>query len=94
MTTELKIQIVFAVILAFELLGLFMIVIRTVANLEYAFNRTEEIISREVQLSLKFKEAEKVSEQKAVQLESKNKKNELLLNIPFMERLSKEKRGG
>jgi hypothetical protein len=94
MNTELKIQIVFAVVLAFELLGLFMIVIRTVANLEYAFNRAEEIVKREIQLSLRFKEAEKVSQQKADQLESKSKKNELLLNIPFMERLSKEKRGG
>lgn len=94
MATDLKIQIVFAVVLAFELLGLFMIVIRTVANLEYAFNRAEEIIAREVQLSLRFKEAEKTSQQKAEQRESKSKKNELLLNIPFMERLSKEKRGG
>lgn len=94
MTTELKVQIVFAVILAFELLGLFMIVIRTVANLEYAFHRAEEIVGREVQISMRHKEAEKVSEQKAKETESKSKKNELLLNIPFMERLSKEKRGG
>jgi hypothetical protein len=94
MTTELKIQIVFAVILAFELLGLFMIVVRTVANLEYGFNRAEEIIAREVKLSLRHKEAEKASVAKMEQVESKNKKNELLLNIPFMERLSKEKRSG
>ena len=95
MTTELKIQIIFALTLAFELLGLYMIVIRTIAGLEYAYNRTEDIINREVQLFLKFKEQEKVSQQKQTQNEqSKSKKNELLLNIPFMERLSKEKRGG
>lgn len=95
MNTEIKVQIVFAVILAFELLGLFMIVIRTVANLEYAFNRAQEIVGREVSLSMKFKEKEKESQKKMAQTDmAQSKKNELLLNIPFMERLSKEKRGG
>src|SRR4051812_27077190 len=93
-TSELKVQIVFAVFLALELLGLFMIIIRTVANLEYALNRVEKVITREVQLAMKFKEQEKVTKEKAIQGEDakKGKKNELLLNIPFMERLSKEKR--
>jgi hypothetical protein len=95
MNSELKIQIILAITLAFELLGLFMIVIRTVTNLEYAFNRAEEIINREVQLSMKFREQQRLTQEKAAQGDSnKNKKNELLLNIPFMERLSKEKRGG
>ena len=94
MNVEIKVQILFAVILAFELLGLYMIMIRTVANLEYAFSRAEEIVDREVKLSIRMKEAEKVSVQKQEQTEAKSKKNELLLNIPFMERLSKEKRGG
>lgn len=94
MNVDLKVQVVFAVVLAFELLGLFMILVRTVANLEYAFNRAEEIVAREVKLSMRHKEAEKLSVQKQEQVEAKSKKNELLLNIPFMERLSKEKRGG
>ena len=93
MAIDLKIQIVFALILAFELLGVYMIIVRTVANLEYAFNRAEEIVAREVQISMRFKEAEKVSAQKQeITDQNKSKKNELLLNIPFMERLSKEKR--
>jgi hypothetical protein len=91
--TGIKVQIVFAVLLAFELLALYMIIIRTVANLEYAFNRVEAIINREVQLSMRAKEQEKLTREKAQQNDlSKAKKNDLLLNIPFMERLSKEKK--
>lgn len=93
MPTETKVEIVFAIILSLELLGLFMIIIRTIANLEYAFNRVEAIITREVQLSIKLKEQDRLSKEKALQQDmNKGKKNELLLNIPFMERLSKEKR--
>ncbi len=93
MPTETKVEIVFAIILSMELLGLFMIIIRTIANLEYAFNRVEQIITREVQLSLRLKEQDRLSKEKANQADmKKGKKNELLLNIPFMERLSKEKR--
>ncbi len=93
MTTETKVQIIFAIILSLELLGLFMIIIRTIANVEYAFNRVEEIINREVQLALRLKENERLSKEKGDQNDlNKGKKNELLLNIPFMERLSKEKR--
>ncbi len=93
METHLKIQIVFSVFLSLELLALYMIIIRTVANLEYSFNRIEAIINREVQLSIKGKELEKLAKEKASQNDlSKSKKNDLLLNIPFMERLSKEKK--
>lgn len=93
METGLKIQIVFAVFLALELLGLYMIIIRTVVNLEYAFNRMEDIVHREVQLSLRWREQQRVTQEKQDQnVDSRGKKNELLLNIPFMERLSKDKR--
>lgn len=93
MDNGIKVQIVFSAILVLELLGLYMIIIRTVANLEYAFNRIEAIVGREVQLSIKAKEHEKITREKAQQNDmSKSKKNDLLLNIPFMERLSKEKK--
>ncbi|HLP42319.1 MAG TPA: hypothetical protein VK465_12485 [Fibrobacteria bacterium] len=92
MTTEIKIQIVFAAFLALELLGLYMIIIRTVANMEYAFNRMEDIVSREVQLSLRSREQHRITQEKAQSADTRGKKNELLLNIPFMERLSKDKR--
>ncbi len=93
MEIGLKVQIVFACFLALELLSLYMIIIRTVANLEYAFNRVEAIIAREVQLSQRAKEQEKITREKAQQTDmAKAKKNDLLLNIPFMERLSKEKK--
>ncbi len=93
MENEVKVQIVFAILLTLELLGLYMIIIRTVANLEYAFNRVEAIIGREVQLSMRAKEQEKLTREKATQNDmSKSKKNDLLLNIPFMERLSSEKK--
>jgi|SRR5690606_6516807 len=93
MQIETKIQIVFAVFLSLELLALYMILIRTVANLEYAFNRVDEIIAREVQLAMRAKELERASHEKAKQVETgKSRKNDLLLNIPFMDRLSKEKR--
>jgi hypothetical protein len=93
METGLKVQIIFASLLALELLGLYMIIIRTVVNLEYAFNRIEAIIAREVQLAMRSKEQEKLTREKAQQNDlAKSKKNDLLLNIPFMERLSKEKK--
>src|SRR4051812_21408819 len=93
METHTKIQIVFSLFLSLELLALYMIIIRTVANLEYSFNRIEAIISREVQLSIKNKELEKKANEMASKNDlSKSKKNDLLLNIPFMERLSKEKK--
>ena len=92
MPTETKVQIIFAIVLSLEMLGLFMIIIRTIANLEYAFNRVEEIINREVQLAMRIKENERLSKDRSENSEmNKGKKNELLLNIPFMERLSKEK---
>lgn len=93
METGLKVQIVFACFLALELLALYMIIIRTVASLEYAFNRIEAIIAREVQLAMRAKEQEKLTREKTQQTDlAKAKKNDLLLNIPFMERLSKEKK--
>jgi len=93
MEIGLKVQIVFACLLALELLALYMIIIRTVASLEYAFNRIEAIIGREVQLSMRAKEQEKLTREKTQQSDlAKSKKNDLLLNIPFMERLSKEKK--
>lgn len=93
METGVKVQIVFALFLALELLALYMIIIRTVVSLEYAFNRIEAIINREVQLSMKAKETERLTKEKVQQVDmNKNKKNDLLLNIPFMERLSKEKK--
>ena len=93
METHTKIQIVFSLFLSLELLALYMIIIRTVANLEHSFNRIEAIISREVQLSIKSKELEKKANEMASKNDlSKSKKNDLLLNIPFMERLSKEKK--
>lgn len=94
MPSELKIQIVFAILLALELLGLYMIIIRTVANVEYAFNRMEDIVHREVQLSMRWRENQRITQEKQEQnVEARGKKkNELLLNIPFMERLSKDKR--
>jgi hypothetical protein len=93
METGLKVQIVFASLLALELLALYMIIIRTVVNLEYAFNRIEAIIGREVQLAMRSKEQEKLTREKTQQNDlAKSKKNDLLLNIPFMERLSKEKK--
>ena len=93
MEIGVKVQIVLSIFLSLELLALYMIIIRTVANLEYAFNRIEAIINREVQLSLRVIDQEKKLKEKADKNDmSKSKKNDLLLNIPFMERLSKEKK--
>ena len=95
MPIDIKVQIILASILALELLGLFMIIIRTTATLEHGLNRVEEIINREIQLSLRIKDKERLTKEKAAQADQgKGKKNELLLNIPFMERLNKEKGKG
>jgi hypothetical protein len=91
MQIETKVQIIFAIFLSLELLGLFMIIIRTIANMEHALNRVEEIIGREVQLAHRLKDNERLTKEKSNQNDmSKDKKNDLLLNIPFMERLHKE----
>ncbi|MDQ3000981.1 MAG: hypothetical protein M3Y08_06935 [Fibrobacterota bacterium] len=93
MEIVIKVQIVFAIFLSLELLALYMIIIRTIANLEYSFNRIETIVTREVQLSLHSKKQEKLATEKAQQNDmNKGKRSDLLLNIPFMERLSKEKK--
>ncbi|MEO7425260.1 MAG: hypothetical protein ABI036_08735 [Fibrobacteria bacterium] len=93
METSIKVQIVLSIFLSLELLALYMILIRTVANLEYAFNRIEAIINRELQLSLRAMENEKKLKEKVEKNDmSKTKKNDLLLNIPFMDRLNKEKK--
>ena len=93
MESGIKVQIVLSIFLSLELLALYMILIRTIASLEYAFNRIEAIINREVQLSMRAIEQAKKSKEKADKQDlSKSKKNDLLLNIPFMDRLSKEKK--
>ena len=93
METSIKVQIVLSIFLSLELLALYMILIRTVANLEYAFNRIEAIINRELQLSMRAMENEKKLKEKVEKNDmSKTKKNDLLLNIPFMDRLNKEKK--
>lgn len=93
MEVGIKVQIVFSIFLSLELLALYMIIIRTIANLEYAFNRIEAIIGREVQLSMRGMQQDKKAKEKADKADmNKSKKNDLLLNIPFMERLSKEKK--
>jgi hypothetical protein len=93
METSIKVQIVLSIFLTLELLALYMILIRTVANLEYAFNRIEAIINRELQLSMRAMENEKKLKEKVEKNDmSKTKKNDLLLNIPFMDRLNQEKK--
>ena len=67
MPSEVKIQLLFAFLLAMELLGLYMIIIRTVASLEYACNRIEDIVEREVQLSWKWLENQRVALEKEAQ---------------------------
>ena len=67
MPIEIKVQIILASILSLELLGLFMIIIRTTANLEHGLNRVEEIINREIQLSLRIKDKERITKEKAAQ---------------------------
>jgi hypothetical protein len=53
----------------------------------------EDIVHREVQLSSKWREQQRITKEKQEQAQdTRGKKNELLLNIPFMERLSKDKR--
>lgn len=91
MDATLKMQIFFAAVLVMTLLGLYMIVVRTLANLEYAVNRLEDIVTREIQIRQRFLIKQKELALKA-QDGDKNARNELLLNIPFLEKLSKDKK--
>jgi hypothetical protein len=89
MEPSLKLQIFFGVVLAATMLGLYMILVRTMANLEYAVDRLEEIVMREIQIRRSFLEKQRELAIKAREGD-KNARNELLLNIPFLERLNKD----
>jgi len=88
MEPSLKLQLFFASVWVLTMLGLYMILVRTLANLEYAMNRMEEIIQREIQIRRRFMQKQNELSLKAQEGE-KGAKNELLLNIPFLERLKK-----
>lgn len=92
MEPSLKLQLFFGAVLALTMLGLYMILVRTMANLEYAVARLEEIVVREIQIRRNFLEKQYELAIKAREGD-KNARNELLLNIPFLERLSKEGHG-
>jgi hypothetical protein len=89
MELDLKLPLFFASVLVLALLGLYMILVRTLANLEYAVDRLEEIVTREIQIRRSFLEKQRELAIKAKEGD-KNARNELLLNIPFLERLSKD----
>jgi hypothetical protein len=89
MEPDLKLPLFFASVLVLALLGLYMILVRTLANLEYAVDRLEEIVTREIQIRRTFLEKQRELALRAREGD-KNARNELLLNIPFLERLSKD----
>jgi hypothetical protein len=89
MDPSLKMQLFFAIVLVVTMLALYMILVRTIANLEYSVNRLEEIIMREIQIRKRYMEKQGELALKAKDGD-KNARNELLLNIPFLERLSKD----
>jgi len=93
MDASLKLQIFFAVILVGILLAMTMILIRTLANLEHSMDRLEEIVNREIQLRGRFLNKQKELADKAKDGD-KAARNELLLNIPFLEKLNKERTTG
>jgi hypothetical protein len=94
MPPELKLQVFFAVLLCLSLLGVFMMLARTLAGLEYAMNRIEEVMGRELSLASRQMEREKEAAKMAAQQKDRRSRNDLLLNIPFMDRLNKEKQKG
>jgi hypothetical protein len=91
MDPSLKLSIFLAFLLFSGMIGLYMILARTLANLEYALERIEELVEKELNLALKVKEREKDQAKKSVQNPDKHARNDLLLNIPFMDRLGKDK---
>jgi hypothetical protein len=93
MDPSLKIQLFCGSLLVLSMLGIYMILVRTLANLEYAMNRLEEIVQREIQIRRRFLEKQHELAIRAREGD-KNARNELLLNIPFLERLTKEKKNG
>jgi Tfp pilus assembly protein PilV len=94
MPLDLKLQIFFAVLLCAILIGLVMILTRTLAGLEYAMNRIEELMSKELSLARQQLDRETEAAKKAATHSGRRSRNDLLLNIPFMDRLHKEKQKG
>ena len=94
MPPEFKLQVFFALLICSSLLGLFMMLARTLAGLEYAMNRIEEVMGRELSLANRKMEREMEASKKASMNADRHSRNDLLLNIPFMDRLNKEKQKG
>ncbi len=91
MSVELKLQLFFAFVLVITLLGSFMLIIRTVASLEYAVSRLEQIVNMEVVLAKRYKAQTNLAQSQAEARErEQSQRNELLLNIPFLEKLREE----
>ncbi len=91
MSPEIKLQLFFSVVLCITLIGMFMVLARTLAGLEYSLGRIDEIIDKELHLAqmqlLREKEASKIT---ANQID-RHSRNDLLLNIPFMDTANTEK---
>ncbi len=94
MPTELKLQIFFAALLCASLFGLALVMARTLTGLEYAMNRIEEIMGKELRLAREQLDREKDAAQKTAHQNDRKPRNELLINIPFMDRLNQEKQKG
>ena len=94
MSLELKLQIFFAVSMCGMLWVLTMILARTLTLLEYSMGRIEEIAGKELSLARRQLEQEKASAEKAAHQTDRHARNDLLLQIPFMDRLDKDKRPG
>ncbi len=91
MSIDLKLQLFFAILLAFTLLGSYMLIIRTIATLEYAVNRLEEMVQMEIVLAKRHNNQTALAKNQADAREKEqNQRNELLLNIPFLEKLRED----
>ena len=92
MDAQIKIQIILFLMLFGVMLVGFMVIIQTIGSINHAFNRMEEIVSKETLLRFERLNDELAIQENARKTESeRRRRNEALLNVPLMRSAGEEK---
>ncbi len=87
MPVELRLQLLFSLLLVFSQIAAFMVIIRSIGTMGHALSRLEQLISQEGDLAFKEKSSERQVELQMKQNETERaRRNEILANIPGMVR--------
>ena len=92
MDAQIKIQIILLLLLFAVMLVGFMVIIQTIGSINHAFNRMEEIVTKETLLRFDRLNEELAVQETARKTESeRRRRNEALLNVPLLRSAGEEK---